>query len=96
MSENRYPDVEDNSAVVSEPAAVTASATFSPAQVELLNAMAWLRTDEDVRALQHAISEFFASRADEAMEKLWADGTWNEQTLNKLKGAHYRTPYGKH
>lgn len=96
MSENRDPHVEDSPSVASEPAALAASATFSPAQIELLNAMAWLRTDEDVRALQHAISEFFASRADEAMEQLWADGTWNEQTLHSLKSAHYRTPYEKH
>ena len=70
--------------------------TFSPAQVELLNAMAWLKTDDEVRALQHAISEFFAQRADEAMEQLWADGTWNEQKLRDLENAHYRTPYEKH
>jgi hypothetical protein len=69
--------------------------TFSPAQVELLNAMAWLKTDDEVRALQHAISEFFAQRADEAMEQLWADGKWNEQKLRDLENAHYRTPYGK-
>lgn len=69
--------------------------TFSPAQVELLNAMAWLKTDDEVRALQHAISEFFAQRADEAMEQLWADGTWNEQKLRDLEKAHYRTPYEK-
>ena len=69
---------------------------FSPAQVELLNAMAWLKTDDEVRALQHAISEFFAQRADEAMEQLWADGIWNEQKLQDLRDAHYRTPYNKH
>ena len=39
------------------------------------------------------ISEFFANRADEAMEQLWSEGTWNEQTLADLKKAHYRTPY---
>ena len=30
---------------------------------------------------------------DEEMEKLWASGDWNEQTLQELKTAHYRTPY---
>ena len=44
-------------------------------------------------ALKHAISEFFARRADEEMEKLWASGDWNEQTLQELKTAHYRPPY---
>ena len=95
MSEDRYPSVEDSPQMAAEPISITPSATFTPAQVELLNAMAWIRSDADVRALQHAISEFFAQRADEAMEQLWADGTWNEQTLKNLRGAHYRTPYGK-
>ena len=40
-----------------------------------------------------AISEFFARRADEEMERLWESGEWNEQTLEDLKSAHYRTPY---
>lgn len=96
MSENRIPHVEESPAAVSEPAVLASSAVFSPAQIELLSAMAWVNSDEDVRALQHAISEFFANRADEAMEQLWADGTWNEETLRNLKNAHYRTPYGKH
>ena len=96
MSENKNPHVEDSPAAVSEPAVLASSAAFTPAQIELLNAMAWVTSDEDVWALRHAISEFFANRADEAMEQLWADGTWNEETLRSLKDAHYRTPYRKH
>ena len=68
---------------------------FTAAQIELLNAMAWLKTDDDIRALQHAISEFFAMRADDAMEQLWGSGEWNEQTLHDLRSAHYRTPYNR-
>ena len=49
--------------------------------------------DAELLALKHAISEFFARRADEEMEKLWLSGEWNEQTLQDLKTAHYRTPY---
>lgn len=48
---------------------------------------------EDLLALKHAISEFFARRADKEMEKLWQEGTWNEQTLKDLEKAHFRTPY---
>lgn len=95
MSDDRFPSVEDSPQIASETVSITPSAIFTPAQVELLNAMAWIRTDADVLALKYAISEFFAQRADEAMEQLWADGTWNEQTLKNLRGAHYRTPYEK-
>lgn len=66
---------------------------FNEAQQEMLSAMASLNSEEDLLALKHAISEFFARRADKEMEKLWQEGTWNEQTLKDLENAHYRTPY---
>lgn len=66
---------------------------FSPAQVEVLNAVAHLHTEEEIRELKKAISHFFFERANREMEKLWESGEWNEQTLEDLKCAHYRTPY---
>ena len=68
---------------------------FNQAQLELLETMASLNSEEELQALKSAISEFFARRADEEMEKLWQEGKWNEQTLEELKNAHYRTPYVK-
>ena len=50
-------------------------------------------SDDELNALKHVISEFFARRADEEMEKLWQSGEWNPQTLEDLKTAHFRTPY---
>lgn len=66
---------------------------FNQAQIEMLGALSAIKSDADLVALKHAISEFFANRADEEMEKLWDNGTWNEQTLEDLRTAHYRTPY---
>ena len=66
---------------------------FNEAQLELLNVLADVKDEAELMALKHAISEFFARRADEEMEKLWASGDWTEQTLQELKTAHYRTPY---
>ena len=63
---------------------------FNEAQLELLNVMASVKDDAELMALKHAISEFFARRADEELEKLWQSGEWNEQTLQDLKTAHYR------
>lgn len=68
---------------------------FNPAQLEILEAMATLTSEKELMDLKCAISEFFARRADEEMEKLWQEGKWNEQTLEDLKKAHYRTPYIK-
>lgn len=66
---------------------------FNKAQLEMLDIMAGIRTEEELNALKHAVSEFYAKRADEEMEKLWESGQWNEQMLKELGEAHYRTPY---
>ncbi len=95
--EKRYDIPEEKKEMASEPATAgyRQRTVFSAAQVELLNAMSYLKTDEEIRQLQMAITKFFAQRADEEMEKLWESGKWNEQTLEELKQAHYRTPYKK-
>ena len=66
---------------------------FNEAQLALLNAFANLASEEDLLLLKQAISDFFAKRADEEMERLWKSGEWNQQTLEDLRTAHYRTPY---
>ena len=58
---------------------------FNQAQIEMLGALSAIKSEAELYALKHVISEFFASRADEEMEKLWNDGTWNEQTLKDLR-----------
>ena len=66
---------------------------LTAAQIEMLNIMADVRSDEELQDLKHLISEYYARRADEEMEKLWQSGAWNEQKLADLKDAHFRTPY---
>lgn len=43
---------------------------FNRVQIEILNAMANLKSEEDLRELKQAISNFFAERADREMEHL--------------------------
>lgn len=66
---------------------------FNEAQLEMLNAMASINSEEELLDLKRALSEFFARRADQEMEKLWQSGQWNEQRLKELKQTHLRTPY---
>ena len=66
---------------------------FNKAQLELLDTLASVDSEEELQALKLALSEFFARRADEEMERLWQSGQWNERTLQDLRDAHYRTPY---
>lgn len=66
---------------------------FNRAQIEILNAMVSLKSEEDLRELQQAISNFFAERADSEMERLWEEGVINEEVIEGWKNEHMRTPY---
>lgn len=66
---------------------------FNPAQLELLSTMASLTTEADLIELKQAIARFFAERADREMERLWDEGTINEETLKAWEHEHMRTPY---
>ncbi len=62
-------------------------------QIELLQAMSAMHSDEDLLSLKRVLSSFFANRAEAQMDELWDSGAWNEQMLTNLQNAHYRTPY---
>lgn len=66
---------------------------FNAAQLELLGILSCLKTDEDLRELKHALSVFFAERADKEMDRLWQEGVINEQVIEGWKNEHMRTPY---
>ena len=65
----------------------------NPAQLELLSTMASLNSESDLIELKQALARFFADRADREMERLWEEGTINEETLESWKHEHMRTPY---
>lgn len=67
--------------------------TFNSAQVELLNAMAYLNTDEELMELKEALSKFFAAKAERELDKLWDEGKLNQEVLDNLRHQHLRTPY---
>lgn len=66
---------------------------FNQAQLELLSTMASLKSEADLIELKQALARFFAERADREMERLWEDGTINEETLKSWEHEHMRTPY---
>ena len=66
---------------------------MNPVQIELLNAMSELHSEEDLLSLKRFLVSFFAERVDAGMEELWQNGQWDEKTLQDLHSAHYRTPY---
>ena len=68
---------------------------FSPAQMHLVTLMSHIKSTAALDQLKDQLAEFYARQIDEDMEKLWESGEWNEQKLENLKNAHFRTPYNK-
>lgn len=66
---------------------------FNNAQIELLNAMASLKTDEELLELKETLSKFFAMRAQRELDKMWENGRLNQEVLDSLRHQHLRTPY---
>lgn len=63
------------------------------AQLELMNAAANVTSQDDLDALRLTLSLFFAERAQKAIDKMWDEGTLDQQKLDELRGQHLRTPY---
>ena len=54
-------------------------ANFTPAQIEVLNAVAHLRTEEEIIGLRQAISNYFFDLVDKEMDKLKLPGESQEE-----------------
>ena len=68
---------------------------FNDAQLELLKMMSLFNTPEAVADLKQAISNYFAQKAEDEIDSLWADGTLNEAKVEEFRNLHERTPYMK-
>ena len=66
---------------------------FNEAQLHMLEMASHIKTTRGLEELKDQLAAYYARRIDEDMEQLWQYGAWNEQKLEELKEAHYRTPY---
>ncbi|MBQ8463249.1 MAG: hypothetical protein IJ544_03945 [Prevotella sp.] len=66
---------------------------LNAAQIELLNSVAHVETDEDLRELKHMLTLYFAKLADREMDRLWDEGVINEDVIEQWGHEHMRTPY---
>lgn len=69
------------------------STAFNNAQMELLDMMSFVDTPEMLAQLKQAISDFFARRAEEEIDRLWETGALDEQKVENFRNLHERTPY---
>jgi hypothetical protein len=66
---------------------------LNEAQLELLRMMAAFNTPEAVKDLKQAISDYFAQKADEELERLWDEGILTDAKVESFRTLHERTAY---
>ena len=66
---------------------------LNAAQIELLNSVAYLDNEEDLRELKNTLARFFAKLADKELDRLWEEGVINEEVIEQWGHEHMRTPY---
>ena len=66
---------------------------FNPAQMQLLEMMSFVKSDKALNGLKQAISDYFATQAQEEIDRLWEKGALNEDKVEGFHNLHERTPY---
>ncbi|MBR1546945.1 MAG: dephospho-CoA kinase [Prevotella sp.] len=70
-----------------------AATVLNEAQQELLRMMAVFNTPEAVGDLKQAISDYFARKAENEINKMWENGTLSDDKIESFRTLHERTPY---
>lgn len=66
---------------------------FSPAQLEILDLMAYVESEDTLLEIRDMLSRYFADKAEKEIDKLWDEGTINDTVVESWKTEHMRTPY---
>ena len=66
---------------------------MNEAQMMILESFAGATDEQELNDLMDVIRNFYARRLEAEMNRLWDNGTLNQETLDQLKDKHLRTPY---
>ena len=66
---------------------------LNSAQGEILNLMSFLKDENTFVMLKKVISDFFAQKADEELNKMWKSGSLNDEKIECFRSLHQRTAY---
>ena len=67
--------------------------TLSPAQMIILESFASVQDEQETNALIDLLRNFYATRLQAEMQKLWDNGTLDQAAIDKQRCEHFRMPY---
>ena len=66
---------------------------LNEAQLGILRLLSTMDSVEEVHELRCIISNYYAQKATDEMDKLWESGEWSEEKNEAVLKEHLRTPY---
>ena len=63
------------------------------AQLDVLNVLRGIHTENDYVDFRNMLARYFADKAQKQIDALWDNGTINEQTIENWGNERMRTPY---
>lgn len=67
--------------------------TFSPFQIQMLELVSHVQSEDEMNDIRRMLAAYFAQRAENAIDRLWDEGVLNEGVMEQWKTEHMRTPY---
>lgn len=66
------------------------SGALSQYQLESLDLLAQIKNQQDMIAIRNLISDYFAKKAEDAIDALWDEGKITIDTIDSWKNEHMR------
>ena len=67
--------------------------SLNNAQLEILDMMSFVKSQEALADLKQAISNYFASELEKEMNRMWETGEMTQEKVENFRTIHERTPY---
>ena len=61
---------------------------MNESQMMILESFAGAQDEQELNALMDVLRNFYANRLESEMQRLWDDGTLNQERLDQLRGEH--------
>lgn len=74
-------------------AAALQAKPFSPFQIEMLELVSRVTSEVEMHDIRRMLGQYFAQRAEDALDRLWDEGVLNDSVMEEWKSEHMRTPY---
>ena len=71
----------------------TQKTTFNPVQMHLLEMFNYCKSENAIEELKEVLAEHYAKKTQEEADRLWENGTLDENAVEELLSEHLRTPY---